>query len=236
MNEIDEIQLYTKRLKQEYEELLGYREGIKKQIELDEKELKELQKEKENIVSEITVEIKIANNVLEGIRGERENYNDRFIGRERAINASLINIEEKEIQLDRELENYSRTKYSYNIAREALVGERKKIEEERIQMEVEKRMIAKIMEDELAKVDELNKIKDSLEAKKIKENRIIKGLKIKGLKLAQKGEATMKTNEFLISKAEALEKERLHIESRQRQIKSALDKLKQREAQTNGRT
>jgi hypothetical protein len=235
--ELQDIEKYRERLENEYLELLSYRQGIIKQTEEDEQHLKDIQIQTEIIIKDLASEITVANRVLEGIREDRKNSVVVYDTREQEITASLINIEEKRKQLDNELAEFSRSRESYGIAVQTLEDEKIQLEQDRIQIDMEKKIVENIAKMESDKVKELNEIHNVLKLKKIKQDRILKDLKIQGLKLDQRGEAVKKTKDFLINKAEAQEKERLHIESRQRQIKSAIIKLKQlREAQTNGST
>jgi len=231
---VEELNAYKGRIEEEFRELISSWNKLKKQIEEDEKRLEHIGKQKEDIISEVTLEISSANSRLEWIRHERESYDEKLIGKEQAISVNLIHIEERELQLKRELEDCNITKQKYEEAVDGLVIERRLIEEDKVQSDVERRMIQRMMEDEADKIMELNKIKGSLESKKIKQDKIIKDLKIKKLRLEQKGEANNKTKDFLIKEKESIDKQKLHIESQIEQVKSAFDELRNREAKLNG--
>jgi chromosome segregation ATPase len=232
--DLQDIEKYRERLENEYLELLSYREGILKQTEIEEKKLKELQDSKEYVIREVTAEIVIANNTLEGIRKERESYYNNYVDKDQAITMSLMNIEDREQQLKREVDEFSRTKESYKETMDFLAIEKMKLKEEKAQMEIEKRIIKRMEEMEEHRLEDLKEAKLMLERKKGYENKLIKGLKIQGLKLDQRSEAVKKTKDFLINKEESLNNKSLHIESQIKQLRSALNELKKREAKLNG--
>jgi hypothetical protein len=233
--DLQDIEKYRERLENEYLELLSYRDGILKQTEIEEKKLKELQDNKEYVIREVTEEIVIANNTLEGIRQERESYTNKYVNKEQAITTSLMNIEDKERQLKREVDDFSRTKESYHEALDILEADKIKLKEEKAQMEIEKRIIKRMEEMEEHKLADLKETKLMLERKKGYENKLIKGLKIQGLKLDQRSEAVKKTNDFLINKEESLKKEVIRLEKRQKALRAALQTIINREAKLNGR-
>jgi len=233
--DLQDIEKYRERLENEYLELLSYREGILKQTEIEEKKLKELQDSKEYVIREVTAEIVIANNTLEGIRKERESYYNNYVDKDQAITMSLMNIEDREQQLKREVDEFSRTKESYKETMDFLAIEKMKLKEEKAQMEIEKRIIKRMEEMEEHKLADLKETKLMLERKKGYENKLIKGLKIQGLKLDQRSEAVKKTNDFLINKEESLKKEVIRLEKRQKALRAALQTIINREAKLNGR-
>ena len=187
---------YKERLKREYEEILSWREGIIKQSKEDEEKLKELQKEKETVIKEISAEITEANSRLETIKKERQEYLNGFTDREQEISASLIHIEEQRKIFDKERDDFSRSTENYELAIKGIEDERVKLEAEKIQIGMEKQIWDKMVVEEKQRNEELKRTKELLEKKNIKQKRALKVLKIKELKLNQKSEAVKKTGEF----------------------------------------
>jgi chromosome segregation ATPase len=224
--DIQEIEVYKQRVQKQYEEMLSYREDIVKEQELEEKRLAELQEKRKQVEIDINNDIALARQKIGDFKKEKEQYEHTLGEREDKISLKLIHLEEREVEIERELKDHQLAKGQYLSAVKGIKEEREHIAEEQKRINLEKEIWNNMVAKEQQKLNELTSLKKELEMKNAREDKYLRQLEIQQLQLTQQLEAvTLKDNE-LNKKSIALEKEQKHLYSQQGTLKRAYEQLK----------
>lgn len=221
--EIEEIKVYTERLKKQYEELLALRRGIMAQIELDNSEAEVAKRNKEVILATNMDLIDEANKDLEIIKKEKDWFVQSLSVREADILAKQKLSQEFAEDLIIKAEQLETTKKHYEDLTEAVKNDKKKLEET-IREAKEKNTEIESYEKEVRKIFELNKQDRERIAKGTEylvQNTIVFEKNKEKFELEK--EAVKKEKEQIERDKEFLKQDRLHLESQQKALKYAYD-------------
>jgi len=226
--ELNEIQIYKKRIEDEYNSLLTYRDGILKQIALDEQDLEGIERNKKTLIDEVNKDIEKEKIKLKKLEDGGKDFINNLNIREQNLTMKEQEVERQLEELGGKIKEYDKKTSQLEKLSHLTQEEKKKIEDEWKLIEYKKNQVntqLKIIYKQVSDTKYENQISIKMREQLQNQQRQLE-LKEKELKL--KEEEVHRQFESIQRQRKEIDKDRLHLFSQQATLRLAFQEAKKK--------
>ena len=226
--ELNEIQIYKKRIEDEYRNLLTYRDGILKQIALDEQDLEGIERDKKTLIDEVNKDIEKEKIKLKKLEDGGKDFINNLNIREQNLTMKEQEVERQLEELGGKIKEYDKKTSQLEKLSHLTQEEKKKIEDEwklieykKNQVDIQLKIIYRQVNDTRSENQISIKMREQLQIQQ-------KQLELKEKELKLKEEEVHRQFESIQRQRKEIDKDRLYLFSQQATLRLAFQEAKKK--------